>query len=129
MLHRRLALALVVLLLVNEARAATTPWVAGLWFKTFDEDGSPGDFIEFLPNGKAKLFGYCRKFRSGQFDWAKWHEAEGDIYLSIDVPTKGPIALVFRPSQDRSALWFTSPRQRTNAKYERKDPSAACPEK
>jgi hypothetical protein len=111
------------------ANAVSPAWLPGLWFKTLDEDGSPGDFIEFLPNGTAKLFGYCMKFQAGQFDLVEWHEFSGDIYMTIEVERKGPIALVFRPSADRTALTFTSPRQRMNATYEKRDPKIVCPGK
>ena len=47
------------------------------------------------------------------------HWWSGDLYVTSEIPGKGPISIVFRPNADGSKLTFTSPRTRNNAVYAR----------
>jgi hypothetical protein len=78
-------------------------WLVGRWTVVFDEDGTPPDFADFTANGKY----INRGFDCGVRAEMPFHTAE--------IPKKGPIALVFRPSQDKKKLTYTSPRTRHNA--------------
>jgi hypothetical protein len=81
---------------------------------TEDEDGTPSDTIEFRADGSYVNYGYGCRLAS-----AKYHVGAEDIYVTHEIPGKGPIALVFRPTKDRTKLTYTSPRTRNNAVYER----------
>jgi hypothetical protein len=53
----------------------------------------------------------------------QFHTHAGDVYVTSEIPGKGPVALVFRPSADKSKLIYTSPRTRNNATYARLTPN------
>lgn len=98
----------------------TQDWLVGVWQKTQDEDRSPPDTIKFLPNGQFINYGpNCEEKVNPYFLHG------GNVYLSIEIPGKGPVALVFKPSGDRKALTFTSPRTLNNAVYEQA-PNPPC---
>jgi hypothetical protein len=91
-------------------------WLVGVWQLTQDEDGSPAgsDLDEFRADGHYVIYGPGCKESFGNY-----HLYEGDAYVTFDVPGKGPVAMIFRPSPDHSKLTYTSPRTRHNAVYER----------
>lgn len=98
-------------------------WFIGRWLLAEDEDGSrPGvDLTEFRADGHYVIYGPdCTTSLI-----ATYHVYKGDIFVSVDVPNKGPLALVFRPSADRERLTYTSPRTRNNAVY-RRAPASIC---
>jgi len=90
-------------------------WLLGVWQLTQDEDGFAGtDLNEFRADGHFVIYGpNCRE------NLGTYHLYGDDAYISFDVPGKGPIAMVYRPSADHSKLTYTSPRTRHNAVYER----------
>lgn len=95
-------------------------WFVGFWKMTHDEDGTPSDTMEFRADGTYINHNYrCRSSES------RYHVYGGDIYVTVEIEGKGPIAIVFRQSSDRTKLTFTSPRSRKNATYERLS-SSAC---
>jgi hypothetical protein len=90
-------------------------WLVGTWEKTVDEDSSsPADTITFKGDGTWISFGPGNKQMINTF-----HLYGGDVYLTLEMQSQGPVALVFRPSKDRTRLVFTSPRTINNATYER----------
>lgn len=93
----------------------STSWVTGAWTATSDEDGTPADFMEFRADGTYVNYGFDCSVASEM----PFHGHAGDIYVTSEVLGKGPISIVFRPSQDKSKLTYTSPRTRNNAVYER----------
>lgn len=96
-------------------------WMVGTWTAVSDEDGTPADVMEFRKDGKYVNYGFnCALAAEMPF-----HVYAGDIYVTSEVPNKGPISIVFRPSQDKGKLTYTSPRTRNNAVYERL-PSNPC---
>jgi hypothetical protein len=113
-------------LALSSARIASAapdmPWVVGFWTATFDEDGTPADIMEFRADGKYIKYGVNCAVRNE----ATFHIHSGDVYVTVQVQRKGPVALVFRPSQDRQKLTYTSPRTGNNAIYERLDSKNAC---
>jgi hypothetical protein len=46
-----------------------------------------------------------------------YHIHNGNVYVTIEIPGKGPIAIVLHPTSNNSRLTFTSPRSRNNATY------------
>lgn len=116
-MKRHACVLVLALLLAADFASALPPgdsWFVGFWNMTADEDGTPSDTMEFRADGSYVNYGYqCRQAT------AKYHVIAGDIYVTHEVPGKGPIALVFRPSRDRTKLTYTSPRTRNNAVYER----------
>lgn len=90
------------------------PWFVGVWSMTEDEDGTPEETIEFRTGGIFVTYGSrCRPAT------ATYREVAGDIYVTYEIPGKGPVVMVFRPSKDHLKLTYTSPRTRNNAVYER----------
>ncbi|HET7126623.1 MAG TPA: hypothetical protein VFI26_05970 [Lysobacter sp.] len=91
-------------------------WMIGFWHMTIDEDNGPlGGVIEFKPNGI--YVGYDNACNSlGEIDY---HVYRGNIYVTNTIPGKGPVSVIFHPSEDRTKLTFTSSRTRNNAVYER----------
>jgi hypothetical protein len=90
-------------------------WFVGQWEMASDEDNSaPYDLMEFRPNNVWVDYGPgCKEFL------AEYHVYGRDIYVTSLVPDKGPIAMVFRPSEDHRVLTYTSPRTRHNAMFKR----------
>jgi hypothetical protein len=87
----------------------------GVWTATYDEDGTPADVFELRGDGTYVNFGIdCNVAEE-----MPYHMFRGDIYVTSEIPGKGPISIVFRPSADGSKLTFTSPRSRNNATYEK----------
>lgn len=86
-------------------------WLVGTWTTIADEDGSPPDFADFTADGKYINHGFDCSVRTEM----PFHIHGGDIYITYDIPGKGPIAMVFRPSRDGKRLTYTSPRTRNNA--------------
>jgi len=96
-------------------------WMVATWTAVSDEDGTPADVMEFRKDGKYVNYGFnCALAAEMPF-----HVYAGDIYVTSEVPNKGPISIVFRPSKDKENLTYTSPRTRNNAVYERL-PSNPC---
>lgn len=93
---------------------ATDHWLLGVWEKTYDEDHAPPDTVKFLPNGTFISYGKNCEERIFLY-----HLHAGNVYLDIEIPGKGPVALVSRPNQAHTKLTFTSPRTLNNATYER----------
>jgi hypothetical protein len=107
------------------APVATKPaWFVGQWILASDEDGGPPgqDLDEFLADGHYIIYGP----KCTQSLVASYHVHDGDIYVTAEVPGKGPIAMIFRPSADQTSLTYTSPRTRHNAIYRRALPTI-CP--
>lgn len=103
------------------ALPSNDPWPVGFWKMIHDEDGSPSDTMEFRSDGTYVNYGsQCRMTQ------AKYHVHSMDIYVTAEIPAKGPIALVFRPNAERTRLVYTSPRTAKNATYERVQ-SGPCP--
>lgn len=97
--------------------SASPAWLIGQWTLAEDEDGGrPGmDLDEFFEDGRYIIYGpNCRESPAGA-----WHAFRGDIYVTLDLPGKGPIAMIFRPNAEHTALTYTSPRTRNNAVYRR----------
>jgi hypothetical protein len=94
------------------ASETTVPkWLIGTWTPISDEDGTPPDFADFTADGKYINHGFDCSIRTEML----FHIHGGDVYITYEVPGKGPIALVFRPSKDKKQLTYTSPRTRRNA--------------
>ena len=95
--------------------AEPTPWFVGLWQNTYDEDHSSlPDTFEFHPDGTWTLYASNCNQVSGVF-----HTPGNDLFIVMEVPGKGPIALVFRSNSSHTKFTYTSPRTRNNATYER----------
>lgn len=99
--------------LVASAEQGPT-WIVGTWQKTLDEDHAPPDVMTFRADGTFLSFGPKCEQRTNHY-----FVHEGDAYLVVMIPGKGPVALVFRPNSDKSHLTFTSPRTLQNAQYEK----------
>lgn len=97
------------------AAAAQPAWLVGSWTAVYDEDGSPADIMEFSADGRFINYGV----KCNLVDEHRFHTFNDEVYVTIEIPRKGPIALVFRPSADKKQLTYTSPRTRRNAVYER----------
>ena len=89
--------------------------MTGTWTATSDEDGTPADIFDFTADGKYVNYGIGCAVRAEM----PFHVYAGDIYITIELPGKGPTSIVFRPSPDKRKLTYTSPRTRNNAVYER----------
>lgn len=106
---------------VARPAVATEPvpgWLIGTWTPVSDEDGTPPDFADFTADGMYINHGFDCSIRVE----APFHLHDGDIYITFEVPDKGPIALVFRPDLDGKRLTYTSPRTRNNAIMEKTQP-------
>jgi hypothetical protein len=86
-------------------------WLVGTWTVISDEDNTPPDFTEFTTSGTYITHGFDCSIRVEM----PFHIHGGDIYITYEIPNKGPIALVYRPSADKRTLTYTSPRTRNNA--------------
>ena len=101
----------------------TADWLVGTWQKTLDEDNAPPDKMLFRADGTFVSYGkHCEERVNPYFIH------DGNVFLVVGIPDKGPVALVFRPSQDRQSLTFTSPRTLNNARYEKRPPAACVPQ-
>lgn len=89
--------------------------LVGSWTAVSDEDGTPADYFQITEDGKYINYGFNCTVRSE----APTHIWGGDLYVTHEIPAKGPISIVFRPNFDASTLTFTSPRTRNNAVYAR----------
>ena len=89
--------------------------LTGVWTAVSDEDGTPADVFELRGNGTYVNYGIGCNIQEEM----PYHVFHGDLYVTSEIPDKGPIAIVFRPSRDGKQLTFTSPRTRNNAVYER----------
>jgi hypothetical protein len=107
--------ALSALFLPLASHAAEYTWLVGFWHQTEDEDNTGSDVMEFRADGTYQNYGFNCVHSSSQ----PFHVFGGDIYVTSEISGKGPIAIVFRPSDDLKRLTFTSPRTRHNAVYER----------
>ena len=111
---------------IHAATVISKPaWFLGQWILAEDEDGGPPgqDLDEFLADGHYVIYGpSCTR------SLLAYHVHDGDIYVTGDVPGKGPIAMIFHPSADHTSLTYTSPRTRHNAVY-RRAPPTICPHK
>lgn len=83
---------------------------------TADEDNGPvGGVIEFRANGDYIHYDkYCNLFPT-----AKYHVHRENIYVTNEIPGKGPVSVIYHPDANRSTLTFTSARTHNNAVYER----------
>jgi len=104
----------VALWLVAGVAAAELPAnLVGVWTAISDEDGTPADVFKITSDGRIINYGFnCQVYAE-----MPYHVFRGDIYVTSEIDGKGPIAIVFRPSADGSALTYTSPRTRNNAIY------------
>jgi hypothetical protein len=87
-------------------------WLYGYWLTTADEDSRVpiADWNEFRADGTyVNISPDCHRA------YGKFHTFDGDVYVTVEVPKKGPIAIIFRPAKSRVQLTFTSPRTRNNA--------------
>ncbi|MGY0613460.1 MULTISPECIES: hypothetical protein [unclassified Luteimonas] len=86
----------------------------GFWELDYDEDGTPRDTMEFTAEGRYVMHGIeCDLMESFPY-----HVYRGNLFVALDVPDKGPIAMIFHSNVD-GRLSFTSPRTRQNAYYKR----------
>jgi hypothetical protein len=118
-MRRSLILVVTVAVFLSWAPAAApidakSQWLSGYWFTTADEDHTPPDWSEFRPDGT-----YVSTSPSCSRMLGRYHLFAGDIYVTIEIPSKGPVALVFRPSDDKTKLTFTSFRTHHNAVLEK----------
>ena len=105
------------------AQTEQASWLMGFWQLTQDEDGSPSgtDLNEFRADGRYVIYGpNCKE------NFGAYHLYNGDVYIAFDIPGKGPVAMIYRPSEDHAKLTFTSPRTRHNAVYERASSPHVC---
>jgi len=86
----------------------------GFWQMIEDEDGGPlGSVIELRSDHKYVAYAKdCSPYPAMPF-----HVHAGDVFVSNDIPGKGPVSVLFRPSADGTKLTFTSPRTLNNAVY------------
>jgi hypothetical protein len=87
-------------------------WLYGYWLTTTDEDNTVvvADWNEFRADGTyVNISPDCRRVQG------KFHTFDGDVYVTVEVLNKGPIAIIFRPAKSKAQLTFTSPRTRNNA--------------
>ena len=81
------------------ALPSDSPWFVGFWKMTADEDGTPSDTMEFRADGTYVNYGYKCVASS-----AKYHLYSQDIYVTVEIEGKGPVAIIFRPSSDKKRL-------------------------
>jgi hypothetical protein len=91
-------------------------WMIGFWHMTADEDHGPtGEVIEFRADGTYVAYTeICATYPAAEF-----HVFKGDIYVTSEIPGKGPVSVIFHPDKERTRLTFTSARTHNNATYER----------
>ena len=97
------------------ADAPAPAWLLGFWRKTSDEDHMQSDVMEFRAGGAYLNYG----FNCVESPPLKFHVYDGEVYVRGYFRDKGPVAIMFHPSDDKKAMTFTSPRTRNNAVYER----------
>jgi len=91
-------------------------WMVGFWHMTADEDHGPlGEVIEFRAD--RTYVAYTQTCTT--FPLAEFHTFKGDIYVTSEIPGKGPVSVLFHPEQGRTRLTFTSVRTHNTATYER----------
>ena len=117
-MNRSLAIVLGLTITATTLSAAASqtknnPSLVGSWRAISDEDGTPADFFEITTDGKYINYGFNCTVRNE----APAHTWRGNLYVTHQIPGKGPIAIVFHPNADGSRLTFTSPRTRKNAVY------------
>lgn len=93
-------------------------WPYGFWVGVLDEDTLPLDFFEIRSDGIVVFWGFCRDGRATGGLAHPFHIYSGDIYVTSEIPGKGPIAQVLRPNNSKTKLTYTSPRTRNNQYYE-----------
>ena len=127
---KRLLLAISLLSVVASSCNATSKdighakSVVGVWQMTEDEDGGPlGGVIEFRAN--STYVGYAKDCSA--YPALPYHIYKGDVFVTNEVPGKGPVSVLFRPSADGTRLTFTSPRTRNNAVYSRSTANRCVP--
>ena len=98
---------------LSAASEKAPTWLFGTWKGIADEDGTPPDILSFDASGKYISYG----IGCATHDVMDYHLHNGNVYVTIEIPGKGPIAIVFHPTADKSRLTFTSPRSRNNATY------------
>lgn len=93
-------------------------WLVGYWQMIQDQDNGPiGELVEFKSNGTYIFHGKeCVQSQPVEF-----HIHMGEVYVTNFIPDKGPVSVIFHPSDDRKQLSFTSPRTFNNAVYQRVD--------
>lgn len=92
---------------------ADADWQVGTWTKTYDEDNDPADSITFRDDGTFATYDAdCKAHTNSYF-------VRDDLIFLVIPMTKGPVALVFKPTEDKSILSFTSPRTRNVALFTR----------
>ena len=92
--------------------AESSHGVVGFWQMIEDEDGGPLGGVFELRSDNTHV-GYAKD--CSEYPALPFHVYKGDIFVSSDVPGKGPVSVMFRPSPDGTKLTFTSPRTRNNA--------------
>lgn len=111
-----LMFALAAVPLVGASTISENNWMIGVWRMVADEDKGPlGETFELRANGTYVTLDRACSPR----DTLEFHVHRGDIYVTNVIQGKGPVSIVFRPSQDRARLTYTSPRTARNAIYER----------
>jgi hypothetical protein len=108
---------LLLLILAQTAWPIVAPddyaWLYGYWYAIADEDNTnntDADWNELRADGTyVNISPDCRRV------YGKFHIFEGDVYITYEIPKKGPIAMIFRPSKSKVQLTYTSPRTRNNA--------------
>ena len=105
---------------------APTRWPYGFWVGVLDEDNGPLDFFEIRPDDTIVFWGFCRDGRASGGEATRFHWHAGDIYVTSEIPGKGPIALVFRLNKAKKQITYTSPSTRNNQFYEYRAKSP-CP--
>ena len=100
----------------SASNRSDSTWVVGYWHMTSDEDNGPiGGVVEFRANGE--YIGYDKN--CNLYPAAQYHGHRGNIYVTSEIPGKGPVSVIFHPNSNHSALTFTSARTHNNAVYER----------
>ena len=108
--------------LAQELNRTVPRWAVGFWRLTKDEDhGGISDVFEFRADGR--WVNYTPSCDNSRGVFFVHHD---DLIAMIEVPNKGPIALVFRPNSDHTKLTFTAPRTRNNAIYETVPSPSPC---
>jgi hypothetical protein len=107
-------LLLAALLIPSAGAAEQSNSYAGFWELSYDEDGTPKDTMEIRGDGTYISHGW----RCQTADVIPYHLYNGDMYAMIEIPSKGPISIVFRHNGD-GRISFTSPKSGKNAYYSR----------
>lgn len=93
---------------------AVPSWLPGIWQMTEDQDKGPlGELVEFTADGKYHFYGKdCLSMQPIGF-----HVHDGNIYVTNQIPDKGPVSVIFHPIDGNRKLTYTSPRTFNNAIY------------